>query len=71
MLAGPLPSISIPAYLLPLNPACLLVLCFFISHTCWYDDSLSAVHAGVVPRYGVVPYLLSLSVVPAGSCLLV
>ena len=41
---------------LPLNPACELVLCFPICHTCWYGVSLSAVPAGVMPHYR--PYLL-------------
>ena len=56
--AGPLSlnHISMPADVLPLNPAYLLSLCFSICHTCWYGDSLSAVPAGMVPHYQ--PYLL-------------
>ena len=41
---------------LPLNPACELMLCFPIRHTCWYGVSLSAVTAGEMPHYR--PYLL-------------
>ena len=46
-------SISMPADLLPLIPACLLVLCISIClcHTCVYDVSLSAVPAVVEPHY--------------------
>ena len=44
-------SISMPADLLPLIPACLLVLCISICHTCVYGVSLSAVFAGVEPHY--------------------
>ena len=44
-------SISMPADLLPLNLACLLLLRFSICHTCWYGVSLSAMPAGVVPHY--------------------
>ena len=36
------------ADLLPLNPACLLVLCFSICHTCWHGVSLTDVPDGVV-----------------------
>ena len=43
-------------WVLPLNPACKLVLCFSICHYCWYGVSLSAVPAGVLPHYR--PYLL-------------
>ena len=45
-----------PANLLPLNPVCLLMLCFSIFHTCWHGASLSAVPDGVVCHYR--PYLL-------------
>ena len=41
---------------LPLSPACELMLCFPIRHTCWYGVSLSAVTAGEMPHYR--PYLL-------------
>ena len=43
-------SISMPADLLPLNPACILVCCFYIWHTCacWFGVSLSAMPADVV-----------------------
>ena len=44
-------SISMPADLLPLIPACLLVLCICICHTCVYGVSLSAVPAVVEPHY--------------------
>ena len=44
-------SISVPADLLPLIPACLLVLCLSICHICVYGASLSAVPAGVEPHY--------------------
>ena len=40
-----------PADLLQLNPAYLLVLCFSLCHTCGYGVALSAVPAGVVPHY--------------------
>ena len=36
---------------LPLNPACLLVLCFSICHTYFYGVSLSAVPVGLMPHY--------------------
>ena len=39
---------------LPLNPACKLVLCFSICHTCWYLTI--SVPAVVMPHYR--PYLL-------------
>ena len=44
-------SISMPADLLPLILACLLVLCISMCHTCVYGVSLSAVPAGVEPYY--------------------
>ena len=44
-------SISMHVDILPLNPACLLVLCFSICHTCWYSISLSAMPACVIPHY--------------------
>ena len=68
VLAGPLPlKICMPADLLPLNPACLLALCFSICHTCWYGASLSAVLGGVVPHCRLCFWRgASLSAVPAG-----
>ena len=44
-------SISMPANLLPLNPAYLLVLCFSICYTCLYGVSLWAVPARTVAHY--------------------
>ena len=44
-------SISMAADFLPLNPACLLVLCFSICHTYFYGVSLSAVPVGLMPHY--------------------
>ena len=44
---------------LPLNLACVLVLCFSICHTCMRGVSLSSVPDGVLPHYwpcGVVPH---------------
>ena len=52
--------------LLPLNHACLLVLCFFICYTCWYCVSLPAVSAGVVPNYR--PCLLVMGLTISRTC---
>ena len=50
---------------LPLNPACKLVLCFSICHTCWYGVSLSAVPAGVMPHYRSYLLMWCLNISPA------
>ena len=73
-------SINISADLLPLIPACPLVWCFYICHTCtcWCGVSLSTVPADVVPHFSYAFWCgASLSAMPAGvvphhrSCMLV
>ena len=59
-------SISMPADLLPLIPACLLVLCISICHTCLYDVSRSAVPAGVLTIGHAFWCDASLSAMPSG-----
>ena len=51
MPADLLPRYQYACHLLPFIPACLLVLCISICHTCVYGVSLSAVPAGVEPHY--------------------
>ena len=68
MLAGLWPLISMPADLLPLNNACLLVVCFSICYCCWYGVSLSAVPAGVLLHYRSCLLALYLTISHACWC---
>ena len=61
-------SISKPADLLPLIPACLLVLCISICHTCVYGVSLSAVPSGLMPHYQPCPLVCCLTIGHAFWC---
>ena len=51
-----------------LHPACKLMLCFSICHTCWYGVSLSAVPAGVMPHYFSCLLMWCLTISPVCFC---
>ena len=60
-------SISMPADFLPLNPACLLAMCFSVCHNCWHGVSLSAVPVVWCLTLGHAFWCgASISAVPAG-----